>query len=363
MGDFPFDIIQVATLMRMDMEKKRNRTTDYSIYGKCPFCNDPKHHCNLDLIKNAWRCNRCGESGGMIDLYGRANGMDNKEAYKAIKEGLEIEGSKIPKKSVPKKELKESEVRSDLDIHSVYTEMLNLPEFKITEKHYENLRNRGFRDELIQAFGYKSMPLCTKTNQTGIPKKLEDMGFELLGIPGFYKEGGKTKIVLDHSGFVIPVRNGNGKIVQAQIRRDSGDPKYVYLSSRYKENGTRTLIRVHTSGNLKSRPKKVYLTEGPLKADISSTLLGVPFLALQGVNSQAHLPVALETLKNIGVETIVEAFDMDKYTNPNVQKAVGKISEMIKSYGFTLKHATWDATFKGIDDMLYQDMISKSCSV
>lgn len=353
-NDFPFGIKQVAMLMGLKIQTEQ----PYAIDAKCPFCDDTKYHLNLNLEDNVWRCNRCGESGGMVFMYAKAYGLDAKQAYKAILEGLRIDQKTAPVKKVERKKEAISN-RSDGEIHAVYTEMLALPEFKLSQMHYENLRNRGFRDEMIEGFGYKSMPENTKENVTGIPKKLEDMGYNLLGIPGFYREKGRTKIVLDHAGFLIPVRNGLGKIVQAQVRRDDGNPKYVYLSSRYMENGTRTLTRVHTAGNLKKGPDTVYITEGPLKADISSILLDVPFLALQGVNSKGNLNDVLGALKKIGVKTIVEAFDMDKYTNPNVTKAVRQISEMVKAHGLEIKHAKWDPNFKGIDDMLYHDMMMK----
>lgn len=357
--DFDFSIEDVIALMGLKTSRKKKSSID----ACCPFCDDTRYHLNINLDSNVWRCNRCGEYGGMIDLYGRMHGLNNKEAYKSIKEGLKIDSTNVTPKKVIKRESTEIEieVRGDLDVHAVYSAMLQFPEFKLKKEHCENLKNRGFSDCLIEAFGYKSMPEKKKENEEGIPKKLEDMGFDLLGIPGFYKENGKTKMVIDHKGFIIPVRNANGKIVQAQIRKDSGDPKYVYLSSRYKDNGTRTLIRVHVAGDLR-KSKKVYITEGPLKADIASTLLGVPFIALQGVNCQAHLPTALSALKNIGVETIVEAFDMDKFTNPFVKKAVLKVTEMIKSYGIEVSHAKWDPKFKGIDDLLHFSMIENNCS-
>ena len=353
--EFPFGIKDVAILMGLKIQREK----EYSVDAKCPFCDDTKYHLNLDLTHDVWRCNRCNESGGMVFMYAKAYGMDAKQAYKAILEGLRIDQKTAPVKKVEKKKEEPVSNRKDEEIHAVYTEMMAFPEFKLSQMHYENLRNRGFRDEMIEGFGYKSMPENTKENVTGIPKKLEDMGYNLLGIPGFYREKGRTKIVLDHAGFLIPVRNGLGKIVQAQVRRDDGNPKYVYLSSRYMENGTRTLTRVHTAGNLKKGPDTVYITEGPLKADISSILLDVPFLALQGVNSKGNLNDVLGALKKIGVKTIVEAFDMDKYTNPNVTKAVRQISEMVKAHGLEIKHAKWDPNFKGIDDMLYHDMMMK----
>ena len=65
--DLPFNMADVAGLVGLQI--KRRGSISWEAY--CPFCQDEKGKMNLNLKKNVFRCNRCGESGGMLDLYGR----------------------------------------------------------------------------------------------------------------------------------------------------------------------------------------------------------------------------------------------------------------------------------------------------
>ena len=60
------------------------RFGDMEIDVDCPLCDDHKGKMNLNLQKNVFRCNRCGESGGMLNLYAKAYGVDIKTARKEI---------------------------------------------------------------------------------------------------------------------------------------------------------------------------------------------------------------------------------------------------------------------------------------
>ena len=62
MDDFPFGIMQVASLLDLRI---RRRQSD-SVYTDCPICGDRRGKMNLHLRKNVFRCNYCGEGGGMI---------------------------------------------------------------------------------------------------------------------------------------------------------------------------------------------------------------------------------------------------------------------------------------------------------
>ena len=93
-----------------------------------------------------------------------------------------------------------------------------------------------------------------------------------------------------------------------------------------------------------------------MKGDIVHLLTGMSVLALPGVNSLKEFEKELPFLKELGVETIEDAFDMDYLSNENVQKARKTLKEVIKKYGFTYKLVTWEtkaenhADLKGLDD-------------
>lgn len=57
--DLPFNMADVAGLVGLQI--KRRGSISWEAY--CPFCQDEKGKMNLNLKKNVFRCNRCGESG------------------------------------------------------------------------------------------------------------------------------------------------------------------------------------------------------------------------------------------------------------------------------------------------------------
>lgn len=89
MGDpypqgFPFGIRDVAELLRL---RVRRRQPD-SMYTDCPFCGDRRGKMNVNFTKDVWRCNYCGEGGGMLSLYARLNNTTNSDAYREICDAL-----------------------------------------------------------------------------------------------------------------------------------------------------------------------------------------------------------------------------------------------------------------------------------
>lgn len=354
MGSFEFGILEVATLIGL---RKKERISGRSVDACCPFCGDKRFHLNLNLQKNAFRCNKCGESGGMLQLYGRVMGVDNKEAYRAIREALRLpENERI--KTV-RKEVKKAIENSESEgappnfekIHKVYTALFD--ELTLSVEHKKNLMHRGLPEGIINANKYKTIPSKNKEYEFA-ERLLKRCGIsDFIGVPGFYTDDeGKWKANFGLSGFLIPVRNFNGQIVGAQIRSDSGTPKYLAFSSSYRKDGTKATSAIHCVGRFVDYPKVVYITEGPLKADIAHFYTGQPFLAVQGVNNQKYVEPIFKELRKLGVERICECFDMDKHINPQVQKAVVQIEEKAKNLGFSFSHMAWDTHFKGIDDYL-----------
>ena len=138
----------------------------------------------------------------------------------------------------------------------------------LSDRHRENLNERGLPNEIIARNGYKSMPETEAERR--LLASLLACDHELHGLPGFYTKDG-TWTLAGANGFLIPVRNKDGLIQGMKIRLD-GDAarKYRWLSSRSSrmENGTRSYSWIHVTGD--TTQKRAYLTEGPLKGDIAS---------------------------------------------------------------------------------------------
>ncbi|QAS54783.1 hypothetical protein HLI_21245 (plasmid) [Halobacillus litoralis] len=135
----------------------------------------------------------------------------------------------------------------------------------------------------------------------------------------------------------------------------SGDPAPIHVTTP-----THRMTRLKTGEPLTS--KKVWLTEGALKADISSDLVsmlmskdqlaayGDTFIALPGVNSwQMVLPI----LKEMGVEEINLCFDMDAVDNIYVKAILMQCIKKLKEEKYHVNMVVWNSEHsKGIDDLL-----------
>ena len=224
----------MAELLGLHIRHKNTVSLDVD----CPFCGDRKGKLNLNLKKNVFKCNRCGESGGMLALYGKIYGLDNQTACKEIKDALG-RNEQAPVYEVKRREIKpeaEPEVITleqapDEVKHKTYTMLLN--QLTLTETHKEGLLKRGFTEQQIERNSYKSTPVF---GFRSIARRLLEAGCVLEGVPGFYEEeSGEWSIhfTAKSSGFLVPVRNIEGFIVGMQIRLDHpyDGRKYMWLSS------------------------------------------------------------------------------------------------------------------------------------
>ena len=124
--------------------------------------------------------------------------------------------------------------------------------------------------------------------------------------------------------------------------------KYLPLSSSNKNQGTTSGSPIHFIGSPYARV--VYVTEGALKADIAHALTGRTFVAMIGANNTAGLDEVFSFLRRNGTEEIIEAADMDKYSNNMVNKGTTKIYQLAVKHGLSCRRLTWNPNYKGIDD-------------
>ncbi len=327
------------------------RLTDAWAYrgrGKLPFCGDRgpgKHHLSLNTDTDRYNCNLCAAHGNSLTLYAKVKGLTNTEAYRELRRGGNV--YPLPRQPVP-----QNTERQPLPLearHAAYTDMLSF--LTLTERHRENLLERGLSDERIARNLYRSMPETPEARR--LLARLVGFNHELLGIPGFYTRDNEWTVA-GPNGFLIPVRNKDGLIQGLKIRLDdetNPSRKYRWLSSRDKHltNGTRGYSWVHVTGNVQS--KRAFITEGPLKGDAASFLSDDSlFVCVGGVNAIGGLR---ETLVSLGVTEAVEAMDMDQMTNPQVRSAVLALrKEVQRIQGVKYSKYTWNPVHKGVDDYL-----------
>ena len=339
-----FPIVETARRCGLVLDPRTLRHEE--VEASCPFCRDHgpgKYHLSLNTSKNQYRCNLCGAHGNSVSLYARLHSITNKEAYLELTKDSRV----YPLPSQPVPQTQERTPRALEERHAVYSEMLSF--LTLSEKHRENILERGLSDERIERNGYRSMPETPQARR--LLAKLVGSSHDLLGIPGFYTRNDQWTVA-GPNGFLIPVRNQDGLIQGLKIRLDDADKpgrKYRWLSSRdrHLENGTRSYSWIHVTGD-RSR-KRAFLTEGPLKGDVASFLANdALFICTGGVNAIKGLR---ETILELGVTEIVEAMDMDQMTNPQVRNAILTMRrEVQKIPGVRYSKYTWNPAYKGVDD-------------
>lgn len=331
---------------------------------------------DVNLEKNNFKCFQecegCVSKGGMLDLYNLLMDRpfdDRKGARKEIisKLGCDVHPTQSRKKAVEEKPAAQ-EPKPDVEkLNKAYRMFLNaLP---LYDKHRQNLSKRGLSDEFISKGLYRSVPETGDRNK--VLKELNKCGL-FKGVPGFYTDKyGHLQIAAFASGFFVPYFNAEGKITGMQIRYDKpkeGYPKYVWFSSiGYGVDGcaafNSAFYGIPGLSDI-SQSSAVYVTEGALKAAISTCLDKNHhlFVAIAGVNCYAQWEELCEHLKKKKIKIIVDAFDNDRTVNEHVERALKKLYSIAESYGIRMQHLSWDASYKGIDDFLLGVTTRKKCS-
>ena len=351
---FPFTIRQVAKILdlriRYDNPDSGNMDTD------CPFC-QKESKMNLNVAKNVYRCNNCGDNGGMVQMYAKIYDISNSDAYQEICEILGCSKKMSADNGNP--ELSNASTptgRANSNIiHQTYSMLLSM--LSLANPHKKQLFGRGLSQEQIAEFSYKSVPAF---GQKGLCAKLLKSGCTLDGVPGFYKENGVWNVKLKAPGIIIPVCGIDGKILGMQIRLDKpiNGRAYIWFSSADLDNGTSSGAPIHFIGD--PTAKRIYVTDGALKGTVSHVLTGYTFVCLPGTKCLGGLDNLLECLKANGATEAIEAFNINKLTNKEAGEVAAKLREKLYAHGFKVTSAVWSDTFhNAVDDYFLHRMEEK----
>lgn len=323
-----------------------SKTLDHrEIEAHCPFCGENKpdsYHLYLNTEKDQFYCQLCGASGNSVSLYAQLEQVSNREAYEALSEDSNI----LPMPAKPQAKKDEKEMKPLNERHLVYSVMLQL--LGLSDDHRQNLLARGLSEARIAKNGYASLPESYEDRRQAAAL-LSDF-FDLEGIPGFARPYDTWRIY-GKKGLLIPVRSKDGMIQGLQIRLDDADNpkrKFRALSSGFVAGGYDSKNYLHVTGNINSRT--AYFVEGPLKGDVASYLDDdALFICNMGVNSTNGL---IGLLKELRIETLLIATDMDKLTNWRVKKALDALCELLDKQAKGLKYTVlgWNPAYNGIDD-------------
>lgn len=359
-NDERFNIINIANLCGIEIIKILK--TGKRALAKCPFCNDTSGHLYLTIqdgeYYNVYKCVHCGAHGPAIDLYVNRYGVDRKTAAMEIKGEIATRNATNVIKEIEKNQVFMYDIKPVEHLDEVYRTLLDMQ--TLNEEDHSNLLNRGLTDSTIKFKGYKSLPSDFESRKS-ICNKLENK-FDLAGVPGFFKNKYGYWDMYAPRGFLIPVRDRSGRIPTMQIRLTKPQVtakgkkiRYKSFSSAGIEYGTKANAHVHVAYGRNT--EQVVITEGPLKADVSSHLTGLTFFGVPGV-AIAHAEL-VETLKASGVKKADIAFDMDVIEKIEVQKALASLCERLSQNDIEYNIQKWyklyqkNHNIKGIDDYLW----------
>lgn len=198
-----------------------------------------------------------------------------------------------------------------------------------------------------------------------LPAKLvTEFGEKLYHVPGFGQRAKDGRPwAAGWSGIFLPCRDPQGRILGGQvmpfeaIRRKHGAPKYATLSAG-KMVGAEAGHLLHcarpTGFGATSTVPRVWLTEGLLKADIVSDLLGEAVLGAAGQKFESE--ALADFLKALGPGEVVIALDYDapgSSAATKTEKSRKALGDQVLELGYRVSIARWEHEHgKGLDDLL-----------
>ena len=391
MEAFSLPMGDIISLLGLERDKRGGNRTQINV--RCPFCNDNKYHCNVNLVSGVYHCVRCNTGGGALDLYARvrrnqpATAENSKELFQELKSSLSSP-SYSPYHHRQHSEQNRILCAPDPVLNEAYKKLLSFPPFHLSFYHEKKLKNRGLEEEEILRNGYRSCPgtfewvkkskfypqlLNERSAILAEAKKKEELkkystlqlfACIIVGeyvaatcsterVPGFFKLNGHPCFKLQGlSGILIPTRNERGEIVSMQLRTDNFRVRYMTISSKYLGGPTEGISRIHypVGNDPFTNETKIFLTEGPLKADVALSLAKklcpnkkIAFAAMQGVNNTKQANHFFRLVKRSAPEAkVLLAFDMDKCSNPFVLEACKSIGSFATKNGVLLETYCWD---------------------
>ena len=295
--------------------------------GRCPWHAD-RGRPNLAVFPatDTWHCFACGAHGDGLDWLARWQGT----SLAAV-----IHAARPPAAPAPLPVAPEPFRADPATRHRAYTALIRAG--RLTVAHRAWLRARRMDPDRARQRGYVSV-------QPG-PSPI-DPGAD--GVPGFYRVHGRWHLA-GPAGLAIPVRDAAGRIQALHVRADDRTHgKYRWLSSPNCPGGASSGAPVHVA---RGTGPVVWITEGPLKADVAARALGVPVLGVPGVSVWRR---ALPVLEPLHPTTVVLAFDQDPVpaTAAAVAAQVTVFARACRVQGWTVRVVHWDRAYKGLDDAL-----------
>lgn len=312
----------------------------------CPVCHGDTL-CRVDIVRLLVWCNRTNEGS----LYSLPAEKGLRQTWVHALDGATV--ARFERAAAPTGAAARAEPE---ELDAMHRHLLGLLDLAPDDR--EELRRRGLDDGHIVREGYRTMP---ERDRARLARELVerfgvDLARRLPGVRwktdpsdpgrGWYSLGGWP-------GILIPCRDLEGRVVALKVRRRGEVEKgqrYTYVSSA--PEGPKALASVHVPASalaLREGGLPLLITEGELKAAVSTALSGRPVVSVPGVS---NWPKGLEMARAWGSRVVVVAFDADVRTSPDVARAQRELLLALRAEGFDARLLTWPEPHKGLDDFL-----------
>ena len=222
-----------------------------SYYIPCPNCDHGgrDRHLNINLIKDVFRCPKCGFFGGVFDLFCCYTHYPREGVRNELLRILtghnvkpQVTQPPVPYQTQGAGNLPVADIENR---HAVYNDLLSM--LPLAADHTRNLQQRGLSEQAILDNGYRTIPVI---GEKSLARRLQATGHKLAGVPGFYLDmDGQWSFISNQRGILIPVRDSKGRIQGMQVRRDNiSKRKYRWVSSNGMNGGRGAEGWVHIAG-------------------------------------------------------------------------------------------------------------------
>ncbi len=377
-SDWLYSMKDVIGLMQQDGYFNDRIPSGGEYRCSCPACGNGRkinRNFSVDLDSEVFGCFSCGLKGRFSqNLYASVYRIDRAAAQKEIMSRLGI--SKY--QAFPKRERRVSEpvasINTEAEIAPIDTRdqvyRTTLKCLKLSDKHKEDLLNRGLTEREISELGYKTFPGDDVKTVWNIIDGLKAQNLNPEGCAGFYKTKNKNLWFCKNPKrdvIMVKYMTFNNKLSGFQMRRNNedivdGGEKYLWWSTKQENHGTKPQGMIHYACDFEKNEAgeyqpKVYegqsgekymcITEGAMKGDIAHMISGKPFICIPGVSIYKDLIADLPKLKEIGVTTFVMCYDTDQLMNINVLRHQITLAEILHESGFKVVNGTvWNISYK-----------------
>lgn len=238
-------------------------------------------------------------------------------------------------------------------IDAVYMAMLDI--LSLSSAHKADNQERGINPDLLW---YRTLDHAGRQRVINeISTRAEMPLSEIARVPGFVLKDGALTLYANN-GLLVPCRNEDGHIVALRVRRDSSDKgnRWSYMSGGGSPSVTSPLHWCHEATSVLKTSKQLVVIEGERKGEVVAAFgkqhgSPVAVVSVPGVHSWQKAGL-IETVKRLGVTSLLVAYDSDHTTKPEVAQALISLVRSAKDAGLIVSVLLWSDEHKGLDDFL-----------